>query len=388
MDFDLTDEQRLLRDSVDRLLADHYGFAQRRSYLAEPEGWSTALWSRYAEQGLLGLPFTEEYGGFGGGPIEIMLVMEAFGRVLALEPYLATVVLGGTAMRLAGSEAQKSALLPQVAEGHLTLAFAHGERQARYDLTDVLTTAKPIAGGWVLDGAKSVIAHGDSADRLIVSARVAGERDDPHGIGLFLVDAKANGMARRSYPMRDGTRAAEIALSGVEVARDDVLGEPGNAMPVIERVVEAGIAATSAEAVGAMEAMHAMTLEYLKTRQQFGKPIGQNQVLQHRAAEMLIALEQGRSMAMLAAMMVDEPDPAERAHNIAMAKVGVGQASRFVAQNAIQLHGGIGMTEEYAVGHYFRRVMVIEHLFGDPTYHLSRLAEGVAVGRIERGAHR
>ena len=388
MDFDLTDEQRLLRDSVDRLLADHYGFAQRRSYLAEPEGWSTALWSRYAEQGLLGLPFTEEYGGFGGGPIEIMLVMEAFGRVLALEPYLATVVLGGTAMRIAGSEAQKSALLPQVAEGHLTLAFAHGERQARYDLTDVLTTAKPIAGGWVLDGAKSVIAHGDSSDQLIVSARLSGERDDPDGIGFFLVDAKANGVARRSYPMRDGTRAAEIALSGVEVARDDVLGEPGNAMPVIERVVEAGIAATSAEAVGAMEAMHAMTLEYLKTRQQFGKPIGQNQVLQHRAAEMLIALEQGRSMAMLAAMMVDEPDPAERAHNIAMAKVGVGQASRFVAQNAIQLHGGIGMTEEYAVGHYFRRVMVIEHLFGDPTYHLSRLAEGVAVGRIERGAHR
>ena len=184
-------------------------------------------------------------------------------------------------------------------------------------------------------------------------------------------------MARRAYPMRDGTRAAEISLSGVEVARDDVLGEPGNALPIIERVVEAGIAATSAEAVGAMEAMHAMTLEYLKTREQFGKPIGRNQVLQHRAAEMLIALEQGRSMAMLAAMTVEEPDPAERAHNIAMAKVGVGQASRFVAQNAIQLHGGIGMTEEYAVGHYFRRVMVIEHMFGDPAHHLSRLADRV-----------
>jgi pimeloyl-CoA dehydrogenase small subunit len=377
MDFELSDEQRLLRDSIDRLLADHYGFAQRRTYLAQPEGFSTALWSRYAKQGLLGLPFAEEYGGFGGGAIEIMLVMEAFGRVLALEPYLATVVLGGTALRLAGSEAQKRAILPQVAEGDMTLAFAHGERQARYDLTDVLTTAKPIAGGWVLDGAKSVVLHGDGADRLIVSARVAGERDDSDGIGLFLVDAKANGLARRSYPMRDGTRGAEISLSGVEVARDDVLGEPGNALLAIERVVEAGIAATSAEAVGAMEAMHAMTLEYLKTRQQFGKPIGQNQVLQHRSAEMLIALEQGRSMAMLAAMTVDEADPGERAHNIAMAKVGVGQASRFVAQNAVQLHGGIGMTEEYAVGHYFRRVMVIEHLFGDPTYHLSRLADRV-----------
>jgi pimeloyl-CoA dehydrogenase small subunit len=378
MDFELTDEQRLLRESVDRLVADHYDFAKRRGYLAEPEGWSTALWSRYAEQGLLGLPFAEEYGGFGGGPIEIMLVMEAFGRVLALEPYLATVVLSGTALRLAGTDAQKSAILPQVAEGSTTLAFAHGERQARYDLTDVMTTAKPTARGWVLDGAKSVVAHGDGADRLIVSARVAGERDDPDGIGLFLVDAKANGVARRSYPMRDGTRAADISLSGVEITGDDVLGEPGKAFPIIERIVEAGIAATSAEAVGAMEAMHAMTLEYLKTRQQFGKPIGQNQVLQHRSAEMLIALEQGRSMAMLAAMTVDEPDPAERAHNIAMAKIGVGQASRFVAQNAVQLHGGIGMTEEYAVGHYFRRVMVIEHTFGDPAHHLSRLADRVS----------
>jgi len=377
MDFELTDEQRMLRESVDRLLADHYDFAKRRGYLAEPEGWSTALWSRYAEQGLLGLPFAEEYGGFGGGPIEIMLVMEAFGRVLALEPYLSTVVLGGTALRLAGSAEQKSAILPQIAEGSMTLAFAHGERQARYDLTDVLTTAKATPHGWLLDGAKSVVLHGDRADRLIVGARLSGERDDPDGIGLFLVDGQANGVARRSYPMRDGTRAAEIALSGVEVGRDDALGEPGNALPIIERVVETGIAATSAEAVGAMEAMHNMTLEYLKTRQQFGKPIGQNQVLQHRSAEMLIALEQGRSMAMLAAMTVDEPDPTERARNIAMAKVGVGQGSRFVAQNAVQLHGGIGMTEEYAIGHYFRRCMVIEHMFGDPAYHLSRLADRV-----------
>ena len=378
MDFELTEEQRLLRDSVDRLLADHYGFAARRGYLAEPGGHSKAMWERYAELGLLGLPFAEEYGGFGGGAIETMLAMEAFGRVLALEPYLATVVLSGTALRLAGSEAQQSAILPQIAEGRMTLAFAHGERQARYDLNDVLTTAKArVSGGWVLDGAKSVVVHGDNADRLIVSARISGERDDPDGISLFLVDANANGVARRSYPMRDGTRAAEISLSGVEVDADDLLGEPGRALPVIERVVEAGIAAVTAEAVGAMEAMHALTLEYLKTRQQFGKPIGQNQALQHRSAEMLIALEQGRSMAMLAAMMVDEADPHERAHNISMAKVGVGQAARFVSQNAIQLHGGIGMTEEYAVGHYFRRCMVIEHLFGDTAHHLSRIADQV-----------
>ncbi len=377
MDFEPSEEQRLLRDSVDRLLADHYGFAARRGYLAEPEGFSTAMWRRYAELGLLGLPFAEEYGGFGGGAVETMLVMEAFGRALALEPYLATVVLGGSALRLAGSAAQQAAILPQIAEGQLTLAFAHGERQARYDLSDVLTTARPGGGGWVLDGAKSVVVHGDNADRLILSARSSGERDDPDGISLFLVDPAANGVARRAYPMRDGTRAAEISLSGVEVAADALLGEPGNALPVIERVVEAGIAAVAAEAVGAMEAMHAMTLEYLKTRQQFGKPIGQNQALQHRSAEMLIALEQGRSMAMLAAMMVEEADPEERARNISMAKVGVGQAARFVSQSAVQLHGGIGMTEEYAVGHYFRRCMVIEHLFGDTAHHLSRIASQV-----------
>src|SRR5947209_2968828 len=271
MDFDLSEEQRLLRDSVGRLLADRYGFDKRRSYLAEPEGWSRGLWAQYAGLGLLGLPFPEDHGGFGGGPIEVMLVMEAFGRVLALEPYLATVVLGGTALRLAGNEEQKSAILPQVAEGGMILAFAHGERQARYDLSDVLTTAQLKGGGWVLDGAKSVVLHGNSAQRLVVSARNAGERNEPDRTTLFNVNADANGGARRAYPMRDGTRAAEISLSGVEVGEEDVLGEVGAAFPVIERVVEAGIAATAAEAIGAMESMQAMTLEYLQTRQQFGQ---------------------------------------------------------------------------------------------------------------------
>ena len=373
MDFDFTDEQRLLKESVERLLADRYGFDKRRTYLAD--GWSQALWGQYAELGLLGLPFAEEHGGFGGGAIDIMLIMEAFGRVLALEPYLASVVLSGTALRLAGSDAQQAALVPQIADGSLRLAFAHCERQARYDLPDVATTAKPKpGGGWLLDGAKSVVSHGDAAHKLIVSARVSGERDDPDGIGLFLVDAAAGGVARRGYALRDGTRAAEIALSGVEVAAGDALGEPGAALPVIERVVEAGIAATAAEAVGAMETMQALTLEYMKTRVQFGKPIGENQALQHRATEMFMSLEQGRSLAILAAITLDEEDAAERTHNIALAKVGVGQAARFVSQNAVQLHGGIGMTEEYAVGHYFRRCMVIEHTFGDTAHHLSRLA--------------
>src|SRR5919198_2535676 len=264
MDFDLTEEQRLLRDSVERLLADRYDFDKRRAYLSEPDGWSRALWAQYAEVGLLGLPFADSYGGFGGGPIEAMLVMEAFGRALALEPYLATVVLGGAALRLAGSEAQKSAILPQIAEGKLILAFAHSERQARYDLSDVLTTAKPKAGGWVIDGAKSVVLHGDCAQLLVVSARTAGERDDPDGITLFLVGTAATGVARRSYPMRDGTRAAEISLSDVEIGEDAVLGEVGAAFPVIERVVEAGIAATAAEAVGGTGTREKMAPQDLK----------------------------------------------------------------------------------------------------------------------------
>jgi alkylation response protein AidB-like acyl-CoA dehydrogenase len=378
MDFDLTDDQRLLGDSVTRLLAAEYGFEQRKALLKTPTGFSEKLWSQYAELGLLGLPIPEDYGGFGGGPVDVMLLMQAFGRHLVLEPYLATVVLGVTALRLAGTEAQQGEILPEVAAGTMKLAFAHYERQARYDLTDILTTAKPNAGGFVLEGAKSVVLHGDCADRLIVSARTSGGRDDAGGLSLFLVDANAPGLARRGYALRDGTRAAELSLSGVQVPREALLGKVDNALPTIQRVVEAGIAATSAEVIGNMEAMQAMTLDYLKTRQQFGKPIGDNQALQHRAAEMLVAMEQGRSMAMLAAMSLEEVDAAERARSISMAKVGVGQAGRFVSQNAVQLHGGIGMTEEYAVGHFFRRVMVIEHLFGDTATHLDRLADQVA----------
>ena len=374
MDFDLSDDQRLLADSVTRLMADRYGFEARKGYLKDPAGWSAAMWGQYAELGLLGLPFAEEHGGYGGGPVDVMLVMQEFGRALALEPYLATVVLGGTALQLAGSASHQGEILPAVAEGRMKLAFAHGEREARYDLPFVRTTAKRSAGGWVLDGAKSVVFHGDSADRLVVSARVSGDDADADGIGLFLVDADAAGLARRGYTLRDETRAAEIALHNVAAVP---LGEPGAAFPVITRVVEAGIAAMGAEAVGAMEAMHAMTLEYSRTREQFGKPIGTNQVVQHRLAEMLMSMEQGRSMAMLAAMSVSEPDAAERARNISMAKVGYGQAARFVSQQTIQLHGGIGMTEEYAAGHFFRRCLVIEHSFGDTAYHLARLADEV-----------
>jgi pimeloyl-CoA dehydrogenase small subunit len=377
MDFEPSDDQRLLVESVSRMLRDTYDFTRRKSYMALPEGYSPAVWDQFAELGLLGLPFAEEYGGFGGGAQEVMLVMQAFGRALVLEPYFPTVVLGGTVVNLAGSAAQKQAILPAIAEGGLKLAFAHSERQARYDLTDVVTAAKRSGGGWVLDGSKTVVSHGEAADKLVVSARTGGERYDEDGITLFLVDAGASGVARRGYVSRDDTRAADISLSNVSVPDADVLGEVGGGLPVLRRVIEAGIAATAGETVGAMEAMNEMTLEYAKTRVQFGQPIGSYQVVQHRLADMFMAQEQGRSMAMLATMSIDNPDDAARSRDIALAKVGVGQAGRYVSQSAVQVHGGIGMTEEYAVGHYFRRCMVIERLFGDPAYYLAKLAEGV-----------
>jgi pimeloyl-CoA dehydrogenase small subunit len=378
MDFEPSDDQRLLVESVTRMLSNTYSFAQRKGYMTLPEGYSPAVWSQFAEQGLLGLPFAETYGGFGGGAQEVMLVMQAFGRVLVLEPFFPTVVLAGAALNFVGSAEQKAALLPAIAEGRLKMAFAHGERQARYDLTDVVTTAKRSGSGWMLDGSKTVVSHGEAADKMIVSARTGGERYDADGITLFLVDTGASGVARRGYVSRDDTRAADVSLSNVSVADADVLGTVGKGLPIIQRVVEAGIAATAGETVGAMEAMNEMTLEYSKTRVQFGNPIGSYQVVQHRLADMFMAQEQGRSMAMLATMSIDNPDEAARARDIALAKVGIGQAGRYVSQSAVQMHGGIGMTEEYAVGHYFRRCMVIERLFGDPAYYLNKLAAEVS----------
>jgi pimeloyl-CoA dehydrogenase small subunit len=384
VDLSLTDEQRLLKESVERLLMDRFGFEARQRFMAEPAGWSRALWQSYAELGLLGLPFEEKHGGVGGGPVETMIVMEAFGRALALEPFLATVVLGGGLLRRGADEAMRSALIPKIARGVLLLAFAHAERQSRYDLADVATTARRDGGGYVLDGAKTLVIHGDCADKLIVSARLAGARRDRDGLGLFVIDADAAGVSRRGYRTVDGLRAAEVVLSGARVGASEILGEPGKAFPLIAQVADEAIAALAAEAVGAMAATHEMTVDYLKTRKQFGVPIGSFQVLQHRAAEMLIALEQARSMALFAAMMVEEPDPTERRRAIAAAKVQIGRSGRFVGQQAIQLHGGMGMTMEYKVGHYFKRVTAIDALFGDADHHLAELARlGGLIGARE-----
>jgi len=376
MDFELTEEQQLLRHSVERYLADHYQFESRKRYAHEPRGWSLIIWKQYADLGLLGLPFAEEYGGSAGGPVETMIVMEEIGRALVLEPYLATVVLGAGFIRLGGSKAMQADILPKIAAGELSLAFAHSERQARYNLADVATTARRDGTGFVLDGAKTLVLHGDSAENFVVSARTSGAQTDRDGLALFLIDAGAPGVSVRGYPTVDGLRAAEVTLSNVRADASAAVGEPDAAFALIERVADTAIAALCAEAVGAMAAMHATTVDYMKTRRQFGVTIGSFQALQHRTAEMLIAVEQARSMAMLATMMAAEDDARERRQAISAAKVQIGRSGRFVGQQAIQIHGGIGMTMETKVGHYFKRVTMIDTQFGDADYHLGIVAAG------------
>lgn len=376
MDFDLSEEQRLLKESVDGLLADAYDFEQRKKYGAEKGGWSKAVWGKLAEQGLLGLPFAETDGGFGAGAVETMIVMEALGRALVLEPYLATVVLGGGFIRRGGSAAQKAAYIPGIIDGSKTLAFAQLEKNSRYDLGDVSTTAKKKGDGWIIDGEKFVVLNGEAADTLIVTARTKGKQTDRDGIGVFLVPRNAKGLSVKGYPTQDGMHAADITFTGVEVGADAVIGDPENGLPLVEQVVDDARIAMCAEAVGAMDESLKITVEYLKTRKQFGVPIGSFQTLQHRAADMFVMLEQARSMAMLATMAGDFDDAKERATSVAAAKVQIGKSLKFVGQQSIQLHGGIGMTMEAKIGHYFKRLSIIENTFGDADYHLRRVADG------------
>lgn len=376
MDFDLTEEQSILKASIDRLLTDKYGFEDRKRHMAAPEGWSAQMWASYAEMGLMALPFAEADGGLGGTPVETMIVMESLGRALALEPYFPTVVLGGSFLRFGGNDDQRAEYIPAVADGSLKLAFAQVERNSRYDLHHVETTAARDGEGYLLNGQKSVVLHGDSADKFFVTARTAGGSRDEAGIGVFLVDARADGVSVRGYPTQDGARAAEVTFDNVRVGENGVFGDPENGLPLVRRVVDAGIAALVAESVGVMSAMHALTVDYLKVRKQFGVAIGQFQVLQHKAVDMFVAIEQARSIALYATMMADSEDEDERGRAMHAAKAEIGRGGRLCGENAIQLHGGVGMTMEYAVGHYFKRMTMIDTTFGDGDHHLHLLSAG------------
>ncbi|MGJ7918751.1 acyl-CoA dehydrogenase family protein [Massilia sp. LXY-6] len=368
MNFDFKEEQLQLADALKRWIARDYGFEARRGIVQSPAGTSEQAWATIAELGLTALPVPEEQGGFAGDAVDMFVVMQELGRGLVVEPYFAT-VLGAEFLRLGGGH---SALLERVAAGELKLACALGERQSRHDMRDIATRAEQDGDGWRLSGEKKVVPHGAQAGVLIVSARSGGAQRDEEGVGLFAVAADAPGVRIIEYRMLDGQRAADVRLDGVRVGPDAAIGPAGAAWPLLEAALDYGAGLLCAEAVGAMDALFAATLEYLKTRQQFGVPIGKFQALQHRMADMYIHLEQARSMALLAAVRLRGDDAAERRQAVSAAKYRVGQAALFVGQQAVQLHGGMGVTDELPAAHYFKRLSTIELSLGDSDHHLAR----------------
>ncbi|MFZ5932193.1 MAG: acyl-CoA dehydrogenase family protein [Pseudomonadota bacterium] len=373
MDFSFTEEQILLRNSVQRFVQDRYSFEARKAILASDSGWSSDCWRAFAALGLLAAPFAEEHGGFGGGAIEVMIIMEEFGKGLVVEPYLQTVVLCGGLINLAGSSAQKAALLPKIASGDLILAMAYAEPQGRFNLADLVTKAEKTGDGFILNGNKAVVAAAPWADKLLVTARTSGGQRDKDGVTIFIVDKNAPGISTRDYPTIDGQRASEISFENVKLGADTVLGQAGRGLALLEEAFDRAIAAQCAEAVGCMRVLTDTTVEYCKTRKQFGQPIGKFQVLQHRMADMFMECEQSLSITYMVNLKLDESE-AGRMKAASAAKVQIGKAGRFVGQQAIQLHGGMGMTDELNVGHYFKRLTMIDAQFGNVDYHLKRFA--------------
>jgi len=375
MDFSLAEERRLLQDTVRRFLANEYKFEKRRAIVSSPEGFSRDIWKQLADLGLLGLTMRDEDGGLGGDAFDTSIVMEAFGRALVIEPYVATVVLGAGIISDAGNAAQREAWLGPVAAGEKLLAFAHTEPAARYAPSFVETKAKREGAGWKIDGFKSVVLNAANADAIIVSARASGNASDRDGLSLFIVDRNAAGVSLRSYATQDGGRAADVKLSGVTVGDDRRIGEAGAAIETIAHALDRANAALCAEALGIIDALNEATLEYLKTRKQFGQPIGRFQALQHRMADMTIKAVEARSMAVVAAAGMGEKEATQRSRRVSAAKAFIGQASRFVGQQAIQLHGAIGVTDELIVSHWFKRLTTINATFGDADYHLARFSD-------------
>lgn len=374
MDFSLNEEQRMLTDMVGRFIEREYGFEDRRKLAQTNRGWSTDNWTALADTGLLALNVPQEYGGLGASPVETLLIMEAFGRGLLLEPFVPTAVIGAALIEKLGSESQKSEMLGQMAVGTLRTAFATLEPQGRFDLADVLTSAHSNADGYRLNGRKSVVAHGDSADWLIVSARTSGTQRERFGVSLFLVPASAAGVTIRGFAGLDGQRLAEVELQDVQVSADGLLGPLDQGFEDLDWAVDRGLFALCAEAVGCMAKLTELTVDYLQTRKQFGKPIGSFQSLQHRLADMLGYVEQSRSITLYAASALDGP-VAQRRKAVSAAKALIGRAGRFIGQHAVQLHGGMGMTDELAVGWYFKRLTCIDMTWGDSDHHVERYSE-------------
>ena len=371
MDFNFTEEQQMVRDGLARLVREEYGSETRREVIASDAGWRPEIWAQLAELGILGMPFSEEDGGFGGGAMDAMVVMEEFGKGLVVEPFVPTVVCAGGFLKHAGTAAQKEEHIGGIVSGERIFAFAYAEPKGRYDLADLQTTAKKDGDGYVLNGHKAVVIGAPWASHLIVTARTSGEQRDKDGISVFIVDKSAEGVVTRDYATFDGRRASEVYFENVSVSADALIGEEGAALPLIERVADEAVAALCAEACGAMKVANYMTLEYSKQRKQFGVPIGKFQVLQHRMADMYTEYEQAVSLTYYATLKLDAPER-ERKLAVSTAKVRIGQAAHKIGQEAIQIHGGNGMTDEYAIGHYFKRLTLFDSEFGNVDHHMKR----------------
>jgi len=375
MDFALSDEQQMLQDMLARLVREHYAFEPRLQVLAEEPGFSTEFLGQLAELGVLAVPIAEAHGGMGGSGVEILVVMQELGRGLCLEPFLESQILGGGLVQALGSKAQREALLPALAGGELRLAVATEEPRSHYRPEWTETRAERTGDGWRLSGSKSVVIGGQAAHQVLVLARTAGQPGVRDGLALFLVDPAAEGVQRRAYPTMAGPWACDLTLDGVTVDDEALLGRAGEAYEVLDHQLGRAMAAQCAEAVGSMQQACALTLDYLKTRQQFGKPIGRFQVLQHRMVDMTTELELATSMAVLAACVADEPGSLERSRQLVAAQHVVKRAAHFIAEQAIQLHGGIGMTWEYSLAHHARHLVMLGHRFGDDDRHLKAYAD-------------
>jgi alkylation response protein AidB-like acyl-CoA dehydrogenase len=373
MDFSFTEEQTLLRNSVEKYLADNYKYEDWRKFTRDDVGRNPKHWAQFAELGLLAAPLPEAHGGLGGDAVSSMIIMQEFGRKLVVEPYVPTVVIGGGLINYSGTDAQKDEWLAKIAGGETMIAFAFAEPQGRYNLADLMTTAKKQGANYVLNGHKAVVIAAPWADQLIVTARTSGGRRDEKGVSIFLVDKKSKGVSCRDFPTIDGTRASEITFENVEVPAERLIGPLDNGLPLIERVVDEAIAATCAEATGAMKVLVDATVEYSKTRKQFGVPIGKFQALQHHMVDMFVNSEQATSITLMVTLKLGENEAARKMAASA-AKVQIGKSGRFVGQGAVQIHGGMGMTDELNVGHYFKRLTMIDTLYGSVDHHLKRYA--------------
>jgi len=381
MDFNFTDEQTMIRDQISRLVREQYDFDTRREVITSDSGWRPEIWAQFAELGLLMAPFSEDDGGLGGDAVDALVVMEEFGKGLVVEPYLPSVVCGGGFLKAAGTSGQKENHLAGIMDGSQIFAFAYAEPRGRYNLADLETTAKADGGGYIINGHKAVVIGAPWATHFIVTARTSGGRRDDAGVSVFIVEKSADGVSTRDYPTVDGRRASEVYFENVSVGADALVGEADNGLGLTEQIVDEATAALCAEACGVMGVAHTMTVDYSRQRKQFGTPIGKFQVLQHRMVDMFMEHQQSISMTYMATLKLGE-DEIERKKAVSAAKVKIGQSGRIIGQDAVQIHGGMGVTDELAVGHYFKRLTMIDAEFGNVDHHMKRYtalsAEGLA----------